>query len=84
MVLIDYIHIITATLFALSAFYKLHRRQSEHFFTRSLVALWFALTVLNREMPVDFVRLMSNYVIMLIPMVELIQPGLQKYYRGKV
>jgi hypothetical protein len=84
MELIDYIHIATCTLFSLAAFYKLYRRQSEHFFTRSLVALWFLLTILNRDMPVDFVRLMSNYVIMLIPMVELIQPGLQKYYRGKV
>jgi len=81
---IDYLHIITVILFSLSALYKLKSRQSEHFFTRAMVALWFALTVANRDMPVQFVRQMSNYVVMLIPLIELVYPQFQKHFRGKV
>lgn len=83
MTTIDYLHAVTVILFSFAALYKLRAKQSEHFFTRAIVALWFSLTVADRDMPIQFVREMSNYVVMLIPMIEIIYPKFQKYFRGK-
>jgi hypothetical protein len=83
MTTIDYLHIAATILFFFAALYKLKTRQSEHFFTRIMVALWFGLTVANRDMPVIFVREMSNYVVMLVPLIELIYPRFQEHFRGK-
>jgi hypothetical protein len=83
MVAIDYIHIFTSLFFGMAAIYKLRHKQAEHFFTRSLVFIWFALTVFDRHMNVDFVRIMSNYVIMLVPFIELVSPMFRKYWKNK-
>lgn len=80
---IDYLHAVSSVLFLAAAIYKLIRHQSENFFVRFLVSLWFGLTAIERDMPVDFVRLTSNYIVMLVPMVELIYPIFQKYFKGR-
>ena len=80
---IDWLHLVSSFLFSVSAIHKIYKRQAEHFFTRFLVSAWFALTVWDRDLPVDFVRVMSNYVIMLIPLIEIVSPVSRKYWRGK-
>ena len=81
--LIDWLHLISGFLFLVAAWYKIYKRQAEHFFTRFLVSAWFFLTVFEQHFTVEFVRAMSNYVIMLIPLIEIISPISRKYWRGK-
>jgi len=81
--LIDWLHLVSGILFLASALYKIYKRQAEHFFTRFLVSAWFFLTVFEQHFTVEFVRAMSNYVIMLIPLIEIISPISRKYWRGK-
>lgn len=80
---IDWIHAVTSIMFLVASVHKLYKRQPEHYFTRFLVAIWFALTVVNRDMPVQFVREMSNYVVMLVPTIEILSPAFLKYFKGK-
>lgn len=83
MELLDWLHCATSFLFLVSAVHKIYKRQAEHFFTRFLVSAWFALTVWDRDLSVEFVRVLSNYVIMLVPLIEIISPAFRKYWRGK-
>ena len=83
MELLDWLHFVSGTLFLASALYKIYKRQAEHFFTRFLVSAWFFLTVFEQHFTVEFVRAMSNYVIMLIPLIEVISPISRRYWRGK-
>ena len=81
--LIDWLHLTSGFLFLVAALHKIYKRQAEHFFTRFLVSAWFFLTVFEQHFTVEFVRAMSNYVIMLIPLIEIISPISRKYWRGK-
>lgn len=81
--LLDWLHLVSGFLFLVASLHKIYKRQAEHFFTRFLIAAWFGLTVWDRDMPVDFVRVMSNYVLMLMPLIEIISPAFRKYWRGK-
>lgn len=81
--LIDWLHLISCFLFLVAALHKIYKRQAEHFFTRFLIAAWFGLTVWDRDLPVDFVRVMSNYVLMILPLIEIVSPAFRKYWRGK-
>jgi len=83
MELIDWLHLISCFLFFVASLHKIYKRQAEHFFTRFLVSAWFFLTVFEQHFTVEFVRAMSNYVIMLIPLIEIISPISRKYWRGK-
>ncbi len=78
---IDWLHLAQAVFFGAAALHKLSKHQAEHFFTRLLCALWFVLTVLNPDMDVHFVRDVSNYVIILIPTIELTSPLFLRYWR---
>lgn len=78
---IDWLHLAQFALFGAAAFYKLSKHQAEHFFTRLVVSLWFGLTVIERGMDVHFVRDVSNYVIILIPIIDLTSPLFLRYWR---
>jgi hypothetical protein len=80
---IDYLHIISATAFFLSAVHKLRGHQQEHFFTRFVAGAWFALTVMDRDIDIDMVRIISNCVIIAIPVTEMLSPQFTKYWRNK-
>ena len=84
MELIDWLHLTSCFLFLVAALHKIYKRQAEHFFTRFLIAAWFGLTVWGRDLPVEFVRVMSNYVLMLLPVIEITSPMFRKYWRHKV
>jgi hypothetical protein len=83
MQLIDWLHFAAAILFFIAALHKLYNKQGEHFFTRFLIAAWFFLTVVKHDMPVNFVRQMSNYVLMILPLIEITSPAFLRYFRGK-
>jgi len=83
MELIDILHGISAAAFFISALHKLKHTQQEHFYTRIIAAAWFTLTVVWHDMPVLLVRVISNCVIISIPMTEIASPILTKYWRRK-
>ena len=84
MALIDWLHLVSCFLFLVASLHKIYKRQAEHFFTRFLIAAWFGLTVWDRDLPVEFVRVMSNYVLMLLPIIEITSPVFRKYWRRKI
>ncbi len=83
MELIDVLHGISAAAFFISAIHKLKHTQQEHFYTRIIAAAWFTITVFLHEMPVELVRIISNCVIIAIPMTEIASPILTKYWQRK-
>lgn len=74
MQLIDVIHLVMAILFTTSALIKLKHHQPEHFFTRIMNAAWFFATVIDRDMPVLFVRTFSTSFIVILLMAEVLSP----------
>lgn len=84
MLLIDWIHLGMALLFVITAIQKLLGRQGEHFYTRLVNGAWFGLTVIDREMPVDVVRIFSTSLILIMLSVEASSPIFRRYYRGKI
>lgn len=80
---IDILHGISAVAFLISALHKLAGTQQEHFYTRVIAAAWFAFTVFEPEMNILLVRVISNCVIIAIPMTEIASPILTKYWRRK-
>jgi hypothetical protein len=83
MELIDYLHIIAAVAFLIAAHDKLQGTQQEHFYTRILASAWFASTVLFQDMPVLLVRVISNCIVIALPMTEIVSPRLFKMWRNK-
>jgi len=83
MQLIDVLHGIAAITFLISALHKLAGTQQEHFYTRIIAAAWFTTTVFYHDMPVELVRIISNCVIIAIPMTEIASPILTNYWKGK-
>ena len=83
MQLIDVLHSIAAIVFFLAALDKLKHTKQEHFYTRIIAAAWFLFTVIYHDMPVLLVRVVSNCVIIAIPMTELVSPILANYWRRK-
>ena len=80
---IDYLHSVAALTFFLAAIDKLRRTQQEHFYTRIIAAIWFTATVVYHDMPVLVVRVISNCVIIAIPMTELASPKFINWWRKK-
>jgi hypothetical protein len=83
MELIDILHSIAAIVFFLAALDKLKHTKQEHFYTRIIAAAWFLFTVIYHDMPVLLVRVVSNCVIIAIPMTEIASPKFTKYWRRK-
>jgi hypothetical protein len=84
MELIDYLHIITAFLFGVAALHKLYGKQAEHFYTRIVASAWFFMTFVFRDyLPIQWVRELSNYVIMTVPLVEIVSPMFIRYWKNK-
>ena len=80
---IDYLHAIAAVAFTIAAFYKLRGSQQEHFYTRLIAAAWFGLTVIDRDIDVMIVRIISNCVIIAIPTTEILAPLFMSFWRNK-
>lgn len=81
---LDLLHIISSILFGLAAFDKLKTGQAEHFYTRMVVSIWLMMTFIFHEtMPVQWVRELSNYVLMTIPIIEVVSPRFIKYWKNK-
>lgn len=74
MLMIDWFHLVMAILFLVSALIKMAQRQPEHFFTRLMNSAWFCVTVLDRDMNVDTVRLFSTGLIIIMLMAEVTSP----------
>ena len=83
MQLIDVLHGIAAVVFFFAALDKLRHTKQEHFYTRIRAAAWFTLTVVDSDMNILLVRVISNCVIIAIPMTELVSPILANYWRRK-
>ena len=83
MQLIDVLHGIAAAVFFFAALDKLRHTKQEHFYTRIIAAAWFTTTVFYHDMPVELVRVISNCVIIAIPMTEIASPILTNYWKGK-
>jgi len=83
MQLIDILHGIAAVVFFFAALDKLRHTKQEHFYTRIIAAAWFTLTVVDSDMNILLVRVISNCVIIAIPMTELVSPILTNYWRRK-
>ena len=83
MQLIDILHGIAAVAFFFAALDKLRHTKQEHFYTRIIAAAWFTLTVVDPDMNILLVRVISNCVIIAIPMTELVSPILANYWRRK-
>ena len=83
MQLIDFLHGIAAVVFFFAALDKLRHTKQEHFYTRIIAAAWFTLTVIDPDMNILLVRVISNCVIIAIPMTELVSPILANYWRRK-
>jgi hypothetical protein len=71
---IDWLHLIMAVLFFVSALLKLRRHYVEHFFTRIVNSAWHVMTVLYRDMPVENVRIFSTGLIIVMLFVEIASP----------
>ena len=80
---IDVNHAIMAIVFILAAIIKLRQKQMEHFFTRFAAAVWYTLTVIDPNMDVDAVRIISTFGIIIIFTIEITSPIVRKYYGGK-
>ena len=83
MQLIDILHGIAAVVFFFAALDKLRHTKQEHFYTRIIAAAWFTLTVVDPDMNILLVRVISNCVIIAIPMTEIASPKFTKYWRRK-
>ena len=84
MEILDYLHLLSAILFAWAGINKLHSHQAEHFYSRIIASLWFMMTVVFREyLPVQWVRDLSNYVVMTIPIVEILSQKFMQYWKSK-
>ena len=83
MQLIDFLHGIAAVVFFFAALDKLRHTKQEHFYTRIIAAAWFTLTVIDPDMNILLVRVISNCVIIAIPMTELVSQILANYWRRK-
>ena len=83
MQLIDILHGIAAVVFFFAALDKLRHTKQEHFYTRIIAAAWFTLTVVDPDMNILLVRVISNCVIIAIPMTEVASPILANYWRRK-
>jgi hypothetical protein len=76
---IDINHAIMAILFYTTAYIKLRGNQMEHFWIRLVAALWYTLTLLVRDMPVEFVRVISTNIIIIVLSIEILSPIIRKY-----
>lgn len=74
MLMIDWFHLVMAVLFLLSSIIKMAQHQPEHFFTRLMNSVWFFVTVLDRDVDVETVRLFSTGLIIIFLMVEVTSP----------
>ena len=83
MQLIDFLHGIAAVAFFFAALDKLRHTKQEHFYTRIIAAAWFTLTVFYHDMPILLVRVISNCVIIAIPMTEIVSPKFANWWRNK-
>lgn len=72
------LHIATGGLFLIAAAHKLWKRQAEHFFTRFICFLWYMLT-----MGSDPTRIDGDYVVLLIPLIEIVSPIFRRYWQRK-
>ena len=81
--MIDVLHGIAAVVFFFAALDKLRHTKQEHFYTRIIAAAWFTLTVVDPDMNILLVRVISNCVIIAIPMTEIASPKFTKYWRRK-
>lgn len=71
---IDWIHAAMSVLFLVSALILLSRKQVEHFFTRLVLSGWFLITVVDRDLSVEGVRLFSTGLITIMVLVEVASP----------
>ncbi len=74
----NWLHLITGVLFLIAAIYKLSRKQAEHFFTRFLCVLWYAGTYTIPQAQID-----ADYIVLLIPLIEITSPIFRRYWQGK-
>ena len=71
-------------LFFFAALDKLRAKQAEHFYTRIVAAVWFMMTyIFHEDLPVQWVRELSNYVLMTIPIIEIVSPRFLRYWKNK-
>ncbi len=81
---IDWIHAAMSALFLVSALILLGKKHVEHFFTRLVLSGWFFITVVDRNLPVESVRLFSTGLITIMILVEVASPVFRwKYTRRK-
>jgi hypothetical protein len=71
---IDWIHAAMSVLFLVSSLILLGRKQVEHFFTRLVLSGWFLITVVDRDLSVESVRLFSTGLIIIMVLVEVASP----------
>lgn len=74
----NWLHVITGGLFLVSAIHKLWGRQAEHFFTRFICFLWYVGTVRMSATSMD-----ADYIILLVPLVEISSPLFRHYWKAK-
>ena len=72
---IGWIHAALSALFLVSSLILLGRKQVEHFFTRLVLSGWFLITVVDRDLPVENVRLFSTGLITIMVLVEVASPA---------
>jgi len=80
--LIDWLHLIMAVLFTITALQR-YKHQGESFFIRLVLAGWFFLTSIFHELPVVVVRNTSSTLIIVMLFLEATAPYLQKHWERK-
>jgi len=79
---IDVNHFILVIVLMPAAIVKLRQRQMEHFWTRFAAAIWYILTVIEPDMDIAAVRIISTSVIIIIFTIEIASPIVRRYYGG--
>jgi len=82
MELIDYLHVLMAVLFTITALQR-YKYQGESFFIRLVLAGWFFLTSIFHDMPVAIVRNTSTTLIIVMLFLESTAPYLQKHWERR-
>ena len=80
--LIDWLHLIMAVLFTITALQR-YKHQGESFFIRLVLAGWFFLTSVFHDMPVVIVRNTSSTLIIVMLFLEVTAPYLLKHWERK-
>jgi hypothetical protein len=69
--------------FGLAAALKLFNRQSEHFFSRLIISIWYGYVYMHPELDIETQRLMGRGVVFLLAFVECLSYVVRAWYAKK-